>query len=155
MDITADPKRAESHAVMDLVFTMLKKCVQLVGLPIIKAMVAAIEQNADCKVQEIKLGTIHLAVRFYSREGLDRFRARCLNGELAKELTEILITDDIKQDAGCDRSITLTLKDSDYEQACRLLDEGKNLIMNGTYSIRYNCFLEYANIVLSEQQGRI
>ena len=116
----------ESPVATECIFEVLKKMVEIQGLEEIKQMIHVIENNGECILQKITLGSIQFVVQFYSLESLNKFRERCLNGELAKKLTDILVTDSVRRDAGCNPRIHLTLEESDYQHAYRLLqDVGK------------------------------
>ncbi|XP_038062688.1 uncharacterized protein LOC119733180 isoform X2 [Patiria miniata] len=86
-------------------------------------LVSAYLNPCDGELVELRRGSVTFVVRFKSREGLNKLRSLYDTGELAKKLTEILITDELTTEDKSDLAIQATIPESDYDQACRFFDE--------------------------------
>ena len=79
---------------------------------------------AKCgNLYEMESGSVLLIVRVENQDGLDCLWSRYTEGDLAKELTEIFITDELTPEDKTDLSIQVTIPDSDFEQAYRFFEE--------------------------------
>ena len=97
---------------METISDMLRTSVQRDGFSEKVMTIGKIFNEHSVELRQLEGATC--LVRFHSKEDLDRFREMRPNGELATKLSEIFITDEVKQTVGCDLTMRLTLKESDY-----------------------------------------
>ncbi|XP_038065982.1 uncharacterized protein LOC119736049 [Patiria miniata] len=88
--------------------------------------VAAIIESCDGVLEQVNQGSVTFVVRIMSREGLDKLWRMYTSGELAKKLTELLITEELTTEDKSIRDIQATIPKNDYDQACGFFDELKN-----------------------------
>ncbi|XP_038062334.1 uncharacterized protein LOC119732802 [Patiria miniata] len=85
--------------------------------------ISAILNSCDGELEKVISGSVTFVVRFKSREGLNKLWSMYTTGELAKKLTEILISDELTTEDKSDLAIQATIPESDYDRACKFFDE--------------------------------
>ncbi|XP_071801500.1 sterile alpha motif domain-containing protein 9-like [Asterias amurensis] len=76
-------------------------------------------RTVSAQLADIVPGSVKLIAQVTSREGLDKLWAMYQSGELAKRLTEILITDELMEsETKNDITLKVTMMESDYRKGC-------------------------------------
>ena len=75
------------------------------------------------KLVHVDSGSVKFIVNVKSREGLDKLWDMFTKGELAKKLTEILITDELTTEDKSNIAIKVTMTENDYEEGCRFFED--------------------------------
>ncbi|XP_071801216.1 sterile alpha motif domain-containing protein 9-like isoform X3 [Asterias amurensis] len=79
-------------------------------------------RTVSAQLADIVPGSVKLIAHVTSREGLDKLWAMYQSGELAKRLTEILITDELTSENKSDIDLKVTMLESDYKKGCECLE---------------------------------
>ncbi|XP_038062694.1 uncharacterized protein LOC119733183 isoform X2 [Patiria miniata] len=97
------------------------------GKDYVLEQISAFLNSCDGELEEVIPGSVTFVVRFKSREGLNKLWSMYTTGELAKKLTEILITvlitDELTTEDKSDLAIKATIPESDYDRACKFFEE--------------------------------
>ncbi|XP_071804494.1 uncharacterized protein [Asterias amurensis] len=127
MHVATDPVDfARQKLIYQTTYLFMQRAAQQLGIKGVQGIINAIEHEGGCSLKRIERSSIRFIVRFYSQESLAKFNGQCLNGELAKTFTAHLITDgDIRKASGKELNIRLTIRDTDYREALRILHPSK------------------------------
>ncbi|XP_038046792.1 uncharacterized protein LOC119720999 [Patiria miniata] len=104
-------------------FEMLKRTVKQYGKTHIMDLVVNVFKECDSELQEATMGSVKFILRVRSRGGLDKLWAMYTTGELAKRLTEILITNELTTEDKSDMAIKVTILERDYRECCKFFDK--------------------------------
>ena len=86
-----------------------------------RSVFSLIESQYDGQPISFDHGCILFVVRFHTISSLDEFWSSYKSGRLLKEISECLLTDDLKKQAGCELDITLDIDKSSYLNAVAVL----------------------------------
>ncbi|XP_071795675.1 uncharacterized protein [Asterias amurensis] len=113
---------ARQKLTYDVIYKFMKQAAQAISMKGLMEIIKRIEDEGGCVVERVERRSIRFIVRFYSQESLDKFRGRCLNGELAEKLTVHLMTvDEIREVSGKELKIQMIIEDTDYEKTKSIL----------------------------------
>ncbi|XP_033639065.1 leucine-rich repeat-containing protein 31-like [Asterias rubens] len=117
---------ARQKLTYDVIYEFMKQAAKDISMKKLKEIIKKLEDGGGCAVERLEKSSIRFIVRFYSQESLDKFRGRCLNGELAEKLTVHLMTvDEIREVSGKELNIQMIIEDTDYEEAKSILGQSR------------------------------
>ncbi|XP_038062710.1 uncharacterized protein LOC119733194 isoform X2 [Patiria miniata] len=114
---------SEDRGMNDVLRIALTTLHRTEGKEYVLEQIKAFLNSCDGELEEVISGSVTFVVRFKSREGLNKLWSMYTTGELAKKLTEILITDELTTEDKSDLAIQATIPESDYDRACKFFDE--------------------------------
>ncbi|XP_038053515.1 uncharacterized protein LOC119725958 isoform X2 [Patiria miniata] len=106
----------------DILWTAMTNLCKTHGSDYLLEQVSACLKPYGIELEQVKSGSVTFVVRILSREGLNKLWSMYTTGELARKLTEIILTDELITEDKSDLAIQATVLQSDYEQACRFFD---------------------------------
>ena len=120
---------ARQKLTYDIIYEFMKRAAQDISMKKLNEIIKRLEDECGCVVERVEKSSIRFILRFYSQESLDKFRGQCLNGALAKKLTDHLMTDDdIREVSGKELKIQMIIKDTDYKEARSILEQSREYI---------------------------